>query len=54
MAVTYRRRVADAIHLATAVVAGAGRFITDNRRDFPAPISEIDILHPEALGASGD
>ncbi len=42
-------RAADAVHLATAVVAGADRFITNNRRDFPKSISEIDITYPEAL-----
>lgn len=44
-----RLRAADAVHLATAVVAGADRFITNNRRDFPTSISEIDIIYPEAL-----
>jgi len=39
-----------AVHLATAVMAGADRFITDDRRDFPAAISEIDITYPDALG----
>lgn len=39
----YRLRTADAIHLATAVVAGADRFITINRRDFLVSISEIDV-----------
>jgi predicted nucleic acid-binding protein len=49
MAVAYRLRAADAVHLATAIVAGATRFITNNRRDFPAGIGEIDVTYPEAL-----
>jgi predicted nucleic acid-binding protein len=47
---TYRLRAVDAVHLATAVVAGADRFITNNRRDFPVSISEIDITYPDLLG----
>jgi predicted nucleic acid-binding protein len=39
----------DAIHLATAVQAGADRFITNNRRDFPTSITEIDVTYPESL-----
>ncbi len=45
-------RSADAVHLATAVAAGAGRFLTNNRRDFPQTISEIDIVYPEDLPIS--
>lgn len=45
----HRLRVADAVHLATAVVAGADRFITNNTRDFPKAITEIDIVTPEDL-----
>lgn len=45
----YGLRAADAVHLATAVIAGADRFVTNNRRDFTAAISEIDIVHPGAL-----
>lgn len=50
MASGYRLRAADAVHLATAVVAGADRFITDNRRDFPISITEVDVTYPEMLG----
>jgi predicted nucleic acid-binding protein len=50
LAVTYRLRAADAVHLATAVVAGADRFITNNRRDFGQDIAEIDVTYPDALG----
>ncbi|CAN5823787.1 hypothetical protein BH23ACT2_BH23ACT2_19360 [soil metagenome] len=46
---TYRLRAADATHLATAVHAGADRFITNNTRDFVGEISEIAITHPGAL-----
>lgn len=46
----YRLRAADAVHLATAVVAGADRFITNNRKDFSVSISEIDVTYPEMLG----
>src|SRR5690349_25170722 len=31
----YGLKAADAVHLATAVLVGADRFITNNRRDFP-------------------
>jgi predicted nucleic acid-binding protein len=50
LAASHRLRAADAVHLATAVMAGADRFITNNRRDFPAAMSEIDITYPDALG----
>lgn len=49
LAATYRLRAADAVHLATAVNAGAGRFLTNNRRDFPRRITEIDITYPGDL-----
>lgn len=45
----YNLRAADAIHLATAVTTGARRFITNNSRDFGAPIKEIDITFPADL-----
>lgn len=48
---TYRLRAADAVHLATAVAAGADRFITNNSRDFPKTITEIDITYPSDLPA---
>lgn len=47
----YRLRAADAVHLATAVAAGADRFITNNRSDFTSEISEIDIVYPDQLAA---
>ena len=46
---TYHLRAADAIHLATAVAAGADRFITNNRSDFSTEITEIDIVYPDQL-----
>jgi hypothetical protein len=48
---SYRLRAADAVHLATAVAAGADRFITNNTRDFPKEIREIDITYPGELPA---
>jgi hypothetical protein len=45
----HRLRAADAVHLATAVAAGADRFLTDNQADFPKSISEIDITYPQDL-----
>jgi predicted nucleic acid-binding protein len=45
----YRLRDADATHLATAISLGAERFITNNRRDFPESIREIDVTYPDML-----
>lgn len=47
----YRLRAVDAVHLATAVKAGADRFITNNATDFPKTITEIDITYPVDLVA---
>jgi predicted nucleic acid-binding protein len=49
LATRYRLRAADAVHLATAVAIGADRFITNNKRDFPATMSEIAITYPADL-----
>lgn len=49
LAATYRLRAADAAHLATAVAAGADRFITNNSKDFTRQISEIDVTYPTDL-----
>ena len=46
---SYRLRAAAAVHLATAVAAGADRFITNNRSDFVPTITEIDITYPSDL-----
>jgi predicted nucleic acid-binding protein len=45
----YTLRAADAVHSATAVAAGADRFITNNKRDFPRAIAEVDIAYPADL-----
>lgn len=49
----HRLRTADAVHLATAVMAGADRFITNNRRDFSVGIDEIAVTYPDALPEPG-
>lgn len=49
LAAEYRLRLADAVHLATAVQVGATRFVTANRQAFGDRIVEIDIVHPDAL-----
>jgi predicted nucleic acid-binding protein len=49
LSTTYKLKAADAIHLATAIYASADRFITNNRKDFPQTITEIDIIYPEDL-----
>ncbi len=49
LAAAYRLRAADAVHLSTAVHAGADRFITNNRKDFPPSIAEVDICYPDQL-----
>lgn len=43
---TYRLKTPDALHLATAIVVGADRFVTCNRRDFTTAIAEIPIMFP--------
>jgi predicted nucleic acid-binding protein len=45
----YKLRAADAVHLATAVGIGADRFITNNQRDFPRDITEVDVTYPADL-----
>jgi predicted nucleic acid-binding protein len=47
LASRYRLKATDATHLATAVGMGADRFITNNKRDFGAKITEIDIIYPD-------
>lgn len=53
LAVRYRLRAADAMHLATAVAGGADRFITNNRKDFRRTIAEVDITYPADLPDPG-
>jgi predicted nucleic acid-binding protein len=48
----YRIKTVDAVHLATAVFAGADRFVTNNRRDFSQDIAEIDVTYPDELPAA--
>ena len=45
----YGLRAADAVRLATAVGAGAERFITNNTKDFPKSITEIEVVYPSDL-----
>lgn len=49
LSAAYRLRAADATHLATAVALGADRFITNNHRDFPTSIAEVQITYPADL-----
>jgi predicted nucleic acid-binding protein len=49
----YKLKAADATHLATAVGTGADRFITNNQRDFPQAVTEIDITYPADLADPG-
>ena len=49
LAAAHRLRAADALHLATAVITGADRFITNNRKDFGPSITEIEVVYPDAL-----
>jgi len=49
LAAAYRLRAVDAVHLATAVVSGADRFVTNNRRDFPTTIAEVQVTYPVDL-----
>lgn len=46
---SYGLKGPDACHLATAVEAGADRFITNNRKDFSKKITEIDVTYPTDL-----
>ena len=46
---SYRLRSADSVHLATAVAAGADRFVTNNRRDFSPSIEEVSVTYPADL-----
>jgi predicted nucleic acid-binding protein len=46
---TYGFRAADAVHLATAVAAGAERFITNNSSDFSKSITEVEVTYPVEL-----
>lgn len=45
--------IGDAVHLATAVIAGADRFVTNNARDFPAEIREVITCPVDLPGPDG-
>ena len=45
----YGLATVDAVHLATAVRADAEVFLTNNRKDFPKSIDEIDVVYPDEL-----
>ncbi len=49
LASRYGLKAADATHLATAVAMGADRFITNNQRDFPVTIAEVNVTYPADL-----
>lgn len=49
LGVKYGLRAADSIHLATAVEAGSDAFLTNNMRDFPRTISEVEVVYPAML-----
>jgi len=53
LAASYGLRAADAVHLATAVNAGADRFVTNNASDYPKTITETDITYPKDLPDPG-
>lgn len=52
IAAAHRLRAADAVHLATAVLAGADRFVTNNRRDFPTSLPGVAITYPAMLAGT--
>jgi predicted nucleic acid-binding protein len=45
----YGLKTVDSVHLATAVLAGADRFVTNNRRDFTKEITEVDVTYPDEI-----
>ena len=49
LAALHGLRAADAVHLATAVMSGADRFVTNNRLDFAKSIGDIVITYPDDL-----
>ncbi len=46
---SYKLKAADAVHLATAVIAGADRFVTNNQRHFRPTITEVEVMYPGNL-----
>lgn len=53
LAASYRLKAGDAVHLATAVGVGVDRFLTNNQRDFPKTISEVEVVYPIDLPDPG-
>ncbi len=50
LAARYRLRAADATHLATAILHGADRFVTNNHKDFrQEAITELRVTYPDDL-----
>lgn len=49
LSAAFRLRAADATHLATAVAAGADRFLTNNAKTLPQTIAETEIVYPADL-----
>jgi predicted nucleic acid-binding protein len=49
LGVRYGLKAPDAVHLSTAVDAAADYFVTNNQKDFPKTITEIDIAYPADL-----
>lgn len=49
LAIKYGLRAADSVHLATAIASGCTTFLTNNRKDFPRTITEIDVVYPGQL-----
>lgn len=49
LAASYRLHAADAVHLATAVQAGADRFLTNNSRDFSKDVAEVAVTYLQDL-----
>ncbi len=45
----YGLKAVDAVHLATAVEAGAESFVTNNRKDFSRKIMELKVSYPDEL-----
>ncbi|MFN2486610.1 MAG: type II toxin-antitoxin system VapC family toxin [Acidimicrobiia bacterium] len=54
LAASYGLNAIDAVHLACAVAASADRFVTNNVKDFPKSIVEIDITYPTDLADPED
>ena len=46
----YELKAADAVYMATAVHAGAERFLTNNRKDFgKGKVLELEVIYPDEL-----